>query len=208
MKISLTLFTLLLLASVCCGQQAATIEGNVRDGKTGQSMGGVKVDVYTSEDHVNVIATTHTDDNGYYSVQVAPGRYYDIYLRIGDVNPNQRTNSVVEPRGVYTLNFNIATESSYSSGVVEKYGFGVVVAVAGFILLLILVDQLVLRKSIREPTLSELKKQRQQIEEMTALTKAKYHRREIDEESYREITRDQQEKLIELESKIRELEGK
>ena len=43
---------------------------------------------------------------------------------------------------------------------------------------------------------------------MITLTKAKFHRREIDEESFREITRDQQEKLIELESEIKELEKK
>jgi len=200
-------FVLLLFVGCCCGQQA-TLEGYVRDGNTGQSMPNVKVDVYASEDHINLAASTKTDDKGFYSAEVQPGRFYDVYLRIGDVNPNQRTSQAVEAGGVYTLNFNIAAESSYSSDVVEKYGFGVVIAVAGLILVIILVDQLFLRRKPKEPGLEELERRRQQTEEMVAITKVKYHRREIDEESFREITRDQQEKLIEIESRIKELKGK
>jgi uncharacterized membrane protein len=201
------LFLLFLVAGACSAQGQATLQGFVRDGNTGNSMPGIKVDVYTSEDHINIVASTRTDEEGFYSVGVAPNKYYDVYLRVGDVSPNQRTNEDVEAGGVYTLNFNIAAESSYSSSVVEKYGFGIVVVVAVLILLIILIDQLILRRP-KTPGLKELRRERDHLQEMIDLAKNKYHKREIDEESFREIIKDKQERLIELESKIRELEGK
>ncbi|MFH0862888.1 MAG: hypothetical protein V1875_07670 [Candidatus Altiarchaeota archaeon] len=170
-------------------------------------MAGVNVEVYTSKDHTNAVASSKTDQRGFYSVTVLPGEYYDVYLRLGDVNPNQRTTEPAEAGGLYTLNFNIASESSYNSSVVEKYGFVVVVAVAFLILAVILADQLFFRRA-RKPRLGDLERQRDQIKEMLELARVKYHHREMDEQSFREITRSQQEKLIEIESKIKGITGK
>jgi len=199
-----------LLLSVLAASAAAEetiLQGYVVDGSTGRSMADVKVEVYTSEDHTNVVASSKTDPKGFYSVTVPPGGYYDVYLRLGVVNPNQRTTEPVEAGGLYTLNFNIASESAYSSPVVEKYGFAVVVVVAFIILAVIFADQLFFRRA-RKPKLGDLERQRDQIRERIELTRAKYHHREMDEQSFREITKSQQEKLIEIESNIRELTGK
>ena len=54
-----------------------------------------------------------------------------------------------------------------------------------------------------EKTVEELQKEKEEIEKMMAIAKAKYHKRELDEESFREIIRDNQKKVIELELKIR-----
>ena len=43
---------------------------------------------------------------------------------------------------------------------------------------------------------------------MTALAKSKYHARKLDEESFREIVRDNQTKIIQIELKIKELQAK
>ncbi len=199
------LVLMLLMGSAAA--QHATVEGYVRDAKSGTSITGVNVAVYRSGDYGTTVALTETDSRGYYSVAVQPGSYYDVYLRMGGSNPNQRTSEAVSAGAVYTLNFNIASESAYGGEVVEKYGFGVVVAVALLILFIILVDQLFLRRS-RKPGVKDLKGERDRLQKMLELTKSKYHRRELDEESFREITREHQQKLIELESQIKELEGK
>ncbi|MBD3388404.1 MAG: hypothetical protein GF416_04970 [Candidatus Altiarchaeales archaeon] len=51
----------------------------------------------------------------------------------------------------------------------------------------------------------DLERERDELEKMTALAKAKYHRRELDEESFREIVRDNQRKIIELELKMKSM---
>jgi uncharacterized membrane protein len=202
------LVVLALAACAIAEQEPAVIQGYVRDGNSGKSLAGVKVDVYPSSDHTNLAASGSTGENGFYNLTVPSGSYYDVYLRMGDTNPNQRTTEAVVGGATYPINFNIAVESNYQSAVMEKYGMGVVLIVAALIVAVILVDQLALRRKTKGPGMEELKRQRDQLEGMVSLAKAKYHRREIDEESFREITRDQQEKLIELESKIKALEGK
>ncbi|MFH0861351.1 MAG: hypothetical protein V1921_09135 [Candidatus Altiarchaeota archaeon] len=63
--------------------------------------------------------------------------------------------------------------------------------------------------SVTESThLTELRNKRKEIENMIELSKQKYHRRLLDEQSFREIVKDYQKKLIELESEISQLEGK
>jgi hypothetical protein len=205
----LTIAAILISASLCAAAaDFATIEGTVLDKNTGKSMPNIKVNIYKAEDHDQPQATALTDPKGYYSANVTPGSYYDVYLVIGDANPNLRTTHPVEASGTYTLNFRIDAETSYTSSVVEKYGIGLVAAVAGLIIALIIVDQLLLRRKTQEPGIDELRKKRDQIQEMVNLAKTKYHKREIDEESFREITRDHQQKLIEIESKIKYLENK
>jgi hypothetical protein len=203
------LLVLLLAASCAAQEQYATLQGYVKDSKTGRSLADVRVDVYRSDDHGNVLTSAKTDERGFYSMQAPPGAYYDVYLRMGDVNPNQRTGEPAAARGVYTLNFNIASESNYQQSIVEGYGPQLAAAAGALILLAIVADQILSRRRRpREPGAEDLKRQRQQIEEMMALAKGKFHRREIDEESYREITRNQQERLLELETRLKGLEGK
>ncbi len=225
-----TLVFALFLASFCHAAQNATIQGYVKNQKTGMPNEGVWVDVYKSDDHSKSIASMKTDAQGFYSAEVPAGFSYDVYVRAGDPNPNQRTSNAVEPSGVYTLNFKIDSETNYSEVSMEKYGFWIVVIVAVLILLIILIDQLLLRKKrvmreleterdklkkrIEEGDKSEpgselerLQKERDQIDYMINLTKIKFHKRKIDEESFREIARDYQKKLIEVEAKIDELTG-
>lgn len=199
---------MLVLASYAAAEGIATIEGYVRDSNSGNSIPGLRVDVYSSDDHGNIVAGARTDDNGFYSVNVSAGRYYDVYLRTDVGNPNQRTTEDVREGAVYPVNFNVAVESSYQNTIIDKYGIGIVIAVAVLVVLLIVYDQLSSRAKSKGPGLDEMRRERDQLQEMVNMAKAKYHRREIDEESFREITRDQQERLIELESKIKVLEGK
>ncbi|MBN2250862.1 MAG: hypothetical protein JW724_02155 [Candidatus Altiarchaeota archaeon] len=58
----------------------------------------------------------------------------------------------------------------------------------------------------RADELTELQNQKQHIEELIKRTKVKYHKREIDEESFREIVKDYQKQLMEINVKIWELE--
>ncbi len=198
----------LLSASYAAAEGTATIEGYVRDSNSGNSIPGLRVDVYSADDHGNIVGGGRTDGNGFYSVNVSAGRYYDVYLRTEVGNPNQRTTEDVREGAVYPVNFNVAVESSYQNTIIDKYGIGIVIAVALLVVILIVYDQVSSRKKSRGPDLGELRRERDQLREMVNMAKAKYHRREIDEESFREITRDQQERLIELESRIKVLEGK
>ena len=200
--------TLLLAPYGAAETGIATIEGYVRDSNSGNSIPDLRVVVYTSDDHGNIVTGARTDGNGFYSVNVSAGRYYDVYLRTEVGNPNQRTTEDLRAGAVYPVNFNVAVESSYQNTIIDKYGIGIVIAVALLVVMLIVYDQLSSRAKSKGPGLEEIKRERDQLQEMVNMAKAKYHRREIDEESFREITRDQQERLIELESRIKVLEGK
>ncbi len=56
--------------------------------------------------------------------------------------------------------------------------------------------------------LSKLQDERKTLEEMIILAKKKYHKRKLDEESFREIVKDPQKKLIEIETKINQIEAR
>jgi hypothetical protein len=58
------------------------------------------------------------------------------------------------------------------------------------------------------PELEKLQKEKGEIEEMIRIAKVKFYKRKLDEESYKEIVKDNQEKLIRIEAKISELEGR
>ena len=58
----------------------------------------------------------------------------------------------------------------------------------------------------RAEELKKLQEQKEHIEELIKRTKVKYHKREIDEESFREIVKDYQKQLMETNVKIWELE--
>ncbi|MFH1402967.1 MAG: carboxypeptidase regulatory-like domain-containing protein [Candidatus Altiarchaeota archaeon] len=225
---TLLAIALILLSPACIAQETAVIEGHIRDGNNGAPYSNLRVDIFKTGDFNKPVASTYSNSNGYFNTTVSPGSYYDIYVRMGETNPNQRTSSVVEANGVYTVNFDISAESTYSDDVVEKYGFWMVVLVALLILFLIFVDQLFFRRKriIRDleerqshlqnkldqakpegDELSALQHEMHELEYMINLTKIKYHKRGIDEESYREIIRDYQKRLIEVEAKIKSLKG-
>jgi hypothetical protein len=211
----------------CVAAENPKIEGYLKDRKTGAPYPGVRIDVYPSDDHSNLVAYTQTDNKGYYSLTVPAGKYYDVYVRMGEANPTQRTNTPTVDGGVYTLNFDLESESSYSNVIVEKYGIWIVVLVSLVVLGIIFFDvvfRLIFgRRKERiivetkttpqaqtEPSkvdLNDLVKEKAEIESEIELTKTKYHKRLIDEESFREIVRDQQKKLIEIETRIKSIKG-
>jgi uncharacterized membrane protein len=198
---------ILFMSAVCLSEpDYATISGYVRDAKTGASIRNVRVEIFPSSDHSSPTFSTQTDERGYYVARVTPGDYYDIYLRMGDLNPSQRTTTSAEGGSSYTVNFNIVTESNYQNTVVERYGIGLALAVAVVVLMVIVFDRLVALRGSRAPSIDELRRQRDALIETIGLARGKYHKREIDEESFREITREEQMKLLELESKIKTLE--
>lgn len=57
----------------------------------------------------------------------------------------------------------------------------------------------------RSDLLHELKNNKKRIEYLIKMAESKYHRRKLDEESFREIVRDQQKKLMEIEAKMNEI---
>ncbi len=58
----------------------------------------------------------------------------------------------------------------------------------------------------RADELTQLQEQKDHLEELIKRTKVKYHKRELDEESFREIVKDYQKQLMEINVKIWELE--
>lgn len=58
----------------------------------------------------------------------------------------------------------------------------------------------------RADELDKLREEKEQIEELIRRTKVKYHKRELDEESFREIVKDYQKQLMEINVRIWELE--
>ena len=197
---------ILILPPIVWAEGSTLIEGTVQDGNTGKSIPGVAVEVYRSEDHSRAVNSTKTDEKGDYSVSVEPGFYYDVYLRTGDASPNQRTNEAVKPDGMYKLNFNIVGESTFEGKIVEKYGLGLVLLAVAVVIGVIAWDHLGSKKA--GPTLKDMTAEKAEIEKMLEMTRVKYHKRQIDEETLKNIVKDKQERLIELESKIREQEAK
>jgi hypothetical protein len=64
-----------------------------------------------------------------------------------------------------------------------------------------------LSKRRKEKSLGKMRREKRKIQEMIKVAKTKYHRRELDGESFREIIRENQGKLIQLEAEIREMEA-
>jgi len=201
------------------------IDGTILDSNTGSPLIGLKVEVYPSSDHSLKIGETATDKSGKYLIQVPSEDTYDVYVRTGETHPTLRT--YVSDNSLNTLDFKISQSTTLNSAETEKYGFWLVVAVAALIVFLILIDQLFLRKKrvigdldrerqliekrLEEgkdsqgedlDDLSKLNKEKIRIEFMINSTRRKYHKNQIDEESFREIVRDYQKQLIEVEAKI------
>ncbi len=220
----------LLLISACLHASAesnAAIYGYVTDKNTGKPYANTRVEIFYADDHSKPIATLTTDLKGYYNATVPADKNYDIYVRVGKKHPQQTV--YVGEGYVQQVDFEINMQSVGGGDITEEGGFWIVVAVAVIILGVVLLDQLYLRKRrvMRElemerqklekklgneiegveDELTTLKKERDRIEYMINLTKTKFHKRKLDEESFREIVRDYQKKLIEIETRIKELES-
>ncbi len=206
MRAFFALLVFLCLPLSASSQDYGEISGLVRDVDTGAAMEGLRVDVYASGEYDTPVASSFTDSKGRYFVNVSSGRYYDAYLRYGESNPSMRTPEAVRGGRSYELNFNIKESSNLTEVVVEKYGIWVVVLVAVVVLGLFASDVLFSKKRPKK-SLQELKKERDDIKKVLDISHEKYLGREIDEETFRGISKDKQERLIEIESSIRDMEG-
>lgn len=213
-------FTLLLSLLLQVEAANSTIHGYVLDKDTRQPFVGAQIEVFSFTDNTKLVSKAYTDEKGHYNVSVPAGDTYDIYVRLGKVNPHE---SVYVGEGyVQRVDFEVSMKSVSKGGdFIEDNSLHIVLAVAAIVLAVILFDQIRIRgkrkrkqlekeKTTKEKSseLEKLIKKRAEMEEMIALTKNKYHRREIDDQSFREIMRDYQKKLIEVEAKIRETQAK
>jgi uncharacterized membrane protein len=195
---------ILFLAGLGCSSGTASLKGIVTDAGSGKSLEGIEVEVFETGDYSAPVAAAKTDDMGCYEVTVGTGRYYDVYLRLGSVNPNQRTPEAVREGAAYTLNFNIIRESSYEGAAPERYA-SVMLIILAFSLILLAVYDRVFTEGRPKVSVDDLDRAKREVEDMIELSRQKYHRREIDEDGFREISKRQQERLIEIESKLKAL---
>jgi len=92
--------------------------------------------------------------------------------------------------------------------------FGFTIIIIFLILLTLMIYRFIRKERINrisittdyELELKRLNDEKRSIEEMIRLAQIKFHKRKLDEESFREIVRDQQKRLIEIEARIRDLE--
>lgn len=233
LKIRLLVLSLILILSTVSVNSGSnsTIEGYVLDRDDGKPFVGVTVDIFLSSDHSTPVASCVTDDRGYYNATLPSNENYDIYVRLGKENPSQTV--YLSGGEIREVKFRIHMESISEDGLQDDPGLWIVIIVALFILLVILVDQIFLRRGraikelerereklesrLREEVVSEpeeddeltaLMKERDKLEYMINMCRLKYHKRALDEESFREIVRDYQKRLIEIEARIKELESK
>jgi len=216
----------LFFSAGACAAANAYLSGNVIDVGSGKPFEGTLVEAYLASDHTRPVASVETDERGYYNMSLPSGNY-DVYARIGKRNPSQ--SIYLQPGQVQIIDFKISMETISEEQMTSSPLFWVQVVIAGLILVVILVDQIffkqkrILRDLAAERSrleneikkdesggvdeLSRLRKEKNQLEYMINLTRTKYHKKNINEESFREIIRDYQEKLIEVEAKIASLEG-
>jgi hypothetical protein len=208
-------------------QSAAFLAGCVTNKDNGMPFNGTLVQVYDVAEPNNAVSSVYTDVKGCYNTSVKPGNY-NIYVRIGNTHPTQSV--YVQAGQIQQVDFRISMKSVLEEQLTSSNMFWIQVGIAGIILAVIVVDQLFFKKKrilgelAAERTkleaemkkdegwgwygeVNNLRKEKKQLEYMINLTRTKYHERSINEESYREIIRDYQEKLIEVEAKIAALES-
>lgn len=186
----------------------AVIEGTITDAHTGEAVSDIQVDVYAADDKNYPVATAYTDKAGFYQVEVKKRNFYDAHILWAGGSTSDRTREAVRAGGTYVLNFQIGKETEATQSAVEKYGFGFVVVVAGFVLLIIIVDIVFSRSKKRGPSRAELVNELDEIKSILEISRQKYHKREIDELSFREISKEKQSRIIEIESKLAALDKK
>jgi hypothetical protein len=199
MRASATL-VIFLLSAVACAQESARVEGTVRDASSGKAIPGALVEIYKVGGNNRPINLTVTDDSGYYSFFVEPMAFYSVYVRFGGASDSFKTPEAVRPGSVNKVNMVIRTSDNSMFSIVDQAGLGIVVFASLIVLGLVVFG--FIRQNRRGETLNDLKREREQIKAELELLRRKYHRREIGEEQLNAISKDKQQRLIELESKM------
>jgi len=224
-RVPLLLAVVLLMPLPVVAAGTASIDGHIIDKDTGKHLAGLLVEAINVSDG-KTVASSITDESGYYSMNVSPGNY-DVFVRIGEKQPSQ--SLFVQTGQIQSLDFKISMKSISEQQMTQSPLFWAQIILAGFILLIIIIDQLFFKRKrilsdlaaersrlevelkkgdeTSRDEISKLKKDKSQLEYMINLTRTKYHERSINEESFREIIRDYQEKLIEVEAKMAALES-
>lgn len=113
--------------------------------------------------------------------------------------------------------YSILVEEPYSTLIIVVVIFVILTIIAVAVLLLYLyiivgyVHNNIIGKQQIEPVdyemeIVQLQNRKKELEEMIKIATHKFHRRKLDDQSFREIVRDQQGKLIEIEAKINDIE--
>ncbi len=223
-KIYLFILVAALAASVSA-EYDATIYGYVTDQKTGAPFSDVQVDVFFSDDPSTPFVTVQTDERGFYNASVHGDRNYDIYVRMGSNHPHQET--YVGRNEVRGHSFTINMETISEQTIIDQPYFWVIALIAILVVGVIVFDEIFMRKrkisgleaekeklteriesTVETDELTALEKKRDRINLMVKMAQLKFHKRQLDEESFREIIRDKQKELIEIEARISELKEK
>ncbi len=194
------IFLLVVLSGAACAQELARVEGVVKDANTGKSLSGALVEIYKVGGSTHPVNSTVTDDSGYYSFFVEPMAFYDVYVRFQGASDSFKTPEAVRPGSVNKVNIAIRTGDSNPLAVTaEKAGFGVVIIASIIVLALVIWGFL---KQNKKLNFEDLSREREQVKMELEVLRKKYHRREIAEEQLNAISKDKQQQLVEIESKM------
>ena len=211
-----------LLLTQVTAQENAIIYGHVLDEKTGAPLNNVLVEIFASEDPAHPVVSDYTNDKGFFNSTVAGNKNYEIYVRLGEKNPKQSV--YVTSGAIQEVKFMVSMETISEMDIIEQPYFLIFVAIAVLVIGVILFDELYIRRrkisaletdkerlknkiesTVELDEVSTLEKKRDRIELMIKMAQLKFHKRQIDDESFREIVRDKQKDLIEIEARLSEI---
>ncbi|OYT53386.1 MAG: hypothetical protein B6U72_05990 [Candidatus Altiarchaeales archaeon ex4484_2] len=222
MKKTIILFLVASLLAAAGAQQNAIIYGYVLDEKTGAPLDKVVVEIFASDDPSRAIVSRYTDSRGFFNASVQGNRNYEIYVRLGDKNPKQSV--YVTGGAIQEVRFVVSMETISEQNIIEQPYFLVFAVIAVLVIGVILFDEVYMRRrkisaletdkeklknriesTVELDEVSTLEKKRDRIELMIKMAQLKFHKRKLDDESFREIVRDKQKDLIEIEARLSEL---
>jgi|GEM_PF-2637595 len=222
MKKTLILFLVAFLFAAAGAQQNAIIYGNVVDDKTGKPLDNVMVEIFASDDPSKAVVSMYSDSKGFFNASVRGNRNYDIYVRLGDRNPKQSV--YVTGGAIQEIKFVVSMETISEQNIIEQPYFLVFAVIAVLVIGVILFDEVYMRRrkisaletdkeklknriesTVELDEVSTLEKKRDRTELMIKMAQLKFHKRQLDDESFREIVRDKQKDLIEIEARLTEL---
>ena len=222
MKKTIILFLVASLLAAAGAQQNAIIYGYVLDEKTGAPLDKVVVEIFASDDPSRAIVSRYTDSRGFFNASVQGNKNYEIYVRLGDKNPKQSV--YVTGGAIQEVRFVVSMETINEQNIIEQPYFLVFAVIAVLVIGVILFDEVYMRRrkisaletdkeklknriesTVELDEVSTLEKKRDRIELMIKMAQLKFHKRKLDDESFREIVRDKQKDLIEIEARLSEL---
>ncbi|MEA1924372.1 MAG: hypothetical protein U9M95_00725 [Candidatus Altiarchaeota archaeon] len=222
MKKTVILFLVALLLAAAGAEQKATIYGYVLDEKTGTPLDKVVVEIFASDDPSKAIVSKYTDSKGFFNTSVEGNRNYEIYVRLGGKNPKQSV--YVTSGAMQEIKFIVSMERISEQNIIEQPYFLIFAVIAVLVIGVILFDEVYMRRrkisaletdkerlksridsTVELDEVSALEKKRDRIELMIKMAQLKFHKRKLDDESFREIVRDKQKDLIEIEARLSEL---